>query len=391
MNADNTKTVHGQVAKGFEPIRDAFASNIEQHEVGAAVCVYKHGTKVVDLWGGSFDAAGTAPYNSDTLQLVFSTTKGITAMCLAICVDRGLLDYDRPVADYWPEFAAAGKGAVTVAELVSHRAGLPFTEPAITIEDCLAWDPVCAALAKQAPMWEPGSAHGYHALTYGWLAGELVRRVDGRPIGQFVAEELAGPLGVEFWIGLPESQEQRVSPLIASPALAPEAKALADMFMGPETLGGKALSNNGAFGSLDSADSKFNSRAVHAAAIPAANGITNARSLAKLYAACIGDVDGVARRIAPATLDRATTTVTSGADRCLLIETTFGMGFMTSGPLTAMLGPGSFGHAGAGGSLAFGHPKRGIGFGYVMNQMDNNLAGDPRVLALLAALERCDD
>lgn len=382
-------TVNGEVAAGFEPIREAFAANLEQHEVGAAVSVYQHGRKVVDLWGGFFDAARTTPYDDRSLQLVFSTTKGITAMCVAICADRGLIDYDANVAKYWPEFAAAGKEDVTVAQLLSHRAGIPFVDTPPTLDECLAWAPVCEALAKQAPMWEPGTAHGYHALTYGWLAGELVRRVDGRPIGQFVAEELSGPLGVDFWIGLPEAQEPRVSPLVAAPPLPPEAKAMADMFMGPETMGGRALSMNGAFGDFDNANARFNSRAVHAAAIPAANGITNARSLAKLYAACIGDVDGVARRITPATLDRARTTLTSGSDRCLIVETTFGLGFMTSGPFTTMLGPGSFGHAGAGGSLAFGHPEKGIGFGYVMNQMDNNLAGDPRVLSLMSALERC--
>ena len=382
-------TIGGEVAPGFEPVRDAFIKNIETSDVGAATSAYVGGRKVVDLWGGSFEAARTTHYTQDTLQLVFSTTKGVAAICLAMCVDRGLLDYDATVATYWPEFAAAGKAAVTVAELISHRAGLATIDATLTMQECLAWDPIVEALAAQTPLWEPGSGHGYHALTYGWLAGELVRRVDGRPIGQFVAEELSKPLGLELWIGLPESEEHRVSPMIASPPPPPELLPMIEAMMGPATLGGRALSLNGAFGELGVGDSPFNRRDVHAACIPAANGITNAASLARLFAAAIGEVDGHERLIAPSTLERARTTVTSGADKCLMVETTFGMGFMTAGAFTPMLGAGSFGHAGAGGSLAFGNEAAGVGFAYVMNQMDMNLAGDPRAASLIDALNGC--
>ena len=381
--------IGGEVAPGFEPVREAFINNIDTAEVGAAASAYVGGRKVVDLWGGNFDEARTADYTSDTLQLVFSTTKGVAAICMAMCVDRGLLDYDAKVAAYWPEFAAAGKADVTVAQLISHRAGLATVDATLTLDEILAWDPIAAALAAQAPLWPVGSAHGYHALTYGYLAGELVRRVDGRPIGQFVAEELSGPLGLDLWIGLPEAQEPRVSPMITSPPPPPEMAALIEAMIGPKTLGGRALSLNGAFGALSDAESPFNSRAVHAACIPAANGITNAASLARLYAAAIGPVDGVGPIVSAATRERARTTVTSGADKCLVMETTFGMGFMTYGAFTPMLGEGSFGHAGAGGSLAFAHEGLGVGFGYVMNRMDSNLAGDPRAASLIEALKTC--
>ena len=383
-------TIHGEVAPGFEAVRDVFSTNIDAREVGAGVAAYVGGRKVVDLVGGSFDAARTQPYDPSTLQLVFSTTKGVAAICMAICVDRGQLDYDAPVTKYWPEFGAAGKQDVTVAQLISHSAGLAYVESPITLDECLAWEPVSAALAAQKPLWEPGTAHGYHALSYGWLAGELVRRVDGRTIGRFVAEELAGPLGLDLWIGLPESEEPRVSPVIPSPPPAPELAAMLEMMMGPETMGGKALSMNGAFSELsDSQNVEFNTRKVHAAEVPAANGITNAASLARLYSACLGDIDGVARLVTPSTLDRARTTVTSGGDKCLLVETTFGMGFMTYGAFTPMAGPGSFGHAGAGGSLAFACPESGLSFAYVMNQMDLNLAGDTRASALVEAVKAC--
>jgi CubicO group peptidase (beta-lactamase class C family) len=163
---------------------------------------------------------------------VFSTTKGATAICVGICVDRGLIDYDRPVADYWPEFAAAGKADITVAQLLSHQAGLPTVDASLTLTDVLAWAPIVDALAAQPPLWPPGTAHGYHALTYGYLAGELIRRVAGKPIGEFFAAEVAAPLGIDFWIGLPESEEPRVSPLIPSPPPPPELAEMMATVMG---------------------------------------------------------------------------------------------------------------------------------------------------------------
>ena len=384
--------IGGDVAPGWGPVADAFRTNFDSGlEVGAGVSVYHQGTKVVDLWGGAFEKGGDAPYTEDTLQLVFSTTKGITAIAVAMCVQRGLLDYEAKVVDYWPEFAAAGKESITVAQLLSHQAGLATVDGAVTLDEALDWDVITKKLAEQAPLWEPGTAHGYHAVTYGWLAGELVRRVDPecRSFGGFVADEIVRPLGAEFWIGLPDEQQARVSPMIPSPP--PEDPAIAAMMlqmMGPETLGGRALALNGAF-SL-AGEMPFNLPRVRAAEIPAANGVGNAPSLARIYAATIGEVDGV-RLLDEATVARASATVTpeNEPDQCLVVPTTFGMGFMTYGMVTPMLGAGSFGHAGAGGSLAFAEPKSGIGFGYVMNKMEMNLAGDTRPARLLEAVVAC--
>jgi CubicO group peptidase (beta-lactamase class C family) len=379
--------VSGHVESGWEGVRDAFALNLAGGEdIGASVAVYHRGRLMVDLVGGSFDG-GDQPYGADTLQLVFSTTKGITATAVAMCVDRGLLSYDEPVSTYWPEFAAHGKGEATVAQLLSHQCGLFSVDGPITLDEALDWHTVTARLADTAPDWPIGSTHGYHALTYGWLAGELVRRVTGVGLGRFVADEIAGPLGVELYIGLPEQLEPRVAPLIGAPLSAdaiedPAIKAMMEMFLGPETRGGRALSLNGAF----SGDDTFNSRSVHAAEIPAANGITNARSLATMYAATIGEVNGV-RLLSATTVDRARVTVTpeGEADMCLMMPTTFGMGYMTHGAFTPYSGAGSYGHPGAGGSVAFAHPERELAFGYAMNKMASNLAGDLRAQRMIDA------
>jgi CubicO group peptidase (beta-lactamase class C family) len=320
------------------------------------------------------------------LQLVFSTTKGAVAICVGICVERGLIDLDAPVAGYWPEFAACGKEAISVAELLSHRAGLPSIDAKLSLAEGLDWATVTKHLAAQAPYWEPGTAHGYHAMTFGWLAGELVRRVDGRPIGTFLREEVATPLGIEFYIGLPEQLESRVSPVIYSPPPpTPEAAAMMAQVFGPDTIGGKALLLNGAFDG-----EVFNRRDVHAAEIPATNGITTASSLAKMYAACVGPIDGV-RLLSPAYVDRARATLAGGPDRCLVVDTSFGIGFMTHAAFSPLLGPGSFGHPGAGGSVGVALPESELAFGYVMNQMQMNLAGDERVTALTDALLAASD
>jgi CubicO group peptidase (beta-lactamase class C family) len=380
--------VGGDVAPGFEPVRDVLAASLASGgDVGASLCVHVGGAKVVDVWGGAFARDGSGTYGPDTLQLVYSTTKGLAAVCIAMLVDRGVLDYDARVADYWPEFAAAGKGDITVAQVMSHQAGLPVTEVTQALEDILRWDPVVEALAAQAPMWEPGTAFGYHAITYGYLAGELVRRTDGRSIGRFLADEVAGPLGLDMWIGLPESEERRVSPVIPPPRPTPEEAAILAQTIGPGTLGGRALMLNDAFLGTKG-QMTWNTRAVHAAEVPAANGITNARSLSRMYAACIGEVDGV-RLLSPEVVERASTRLTFGVDRCLVKEMAFGLGFFVPGPESDLGGPGSFGHAGAGGSLGFANPRTGVAFGYVMNKMNANIDGDPRVEALTAAVQSC--
>jgi CubicO group peptidase (beta-lactamase class C family) len=383
-------SIQGTVVPGWEAVRTAFATNLAgDEEVGAGVAIYHHGQPVVDLTGGLFAIDGDRDYDVETLQLVFSTTKGITAIAVAMCAERGLIDYDAPVARYWPEFAAHGKGSVTVAQLLSHQAGLITVDGSITLAEALDLPTVTARLADTAPLWPLGEGHGYHALTFGWLAGELVRRVDpaGRTLGAFVAEEIVARVGggAELWIGLPEAMEPRVSPLIGSLAPKtedPQIKAMMDMFLGPDSMGGKALFLGGAF----QGEGIFNRREVHAAEIPAANGITNARSLARIYAATIGSVDGF-RLVSSETVDRVRTTITppGEGDKCLIMPTTFGLGFMTYGDFTPYAGPGSFGHAGAGGSVAFAQPETGLAFAYVMNKMATNLAGDLRAANLINA------
>ena len=389
-SAETMTTAAGTVAAGWEPVRAAFEANLAAgREVGAAVAVYHQGRPVVSLAGGSFDEAGSRPYTDDTLQLVFSTTKGIAALAVALCVERGLLDYDAPVVDCWPEFGAAGKERITVAQLLSHQAGLPVIDGAVTLDEVFDWDHMAGRLAAQAPIWEPGTAHGYHAVTFGWLAGELVRRVDpkGRTLGGFVADELDRPHRRR---GVDRPARGAGGPGVAARDLgaaggpgrrrahAPGAGTGHPRRVGPCSSAARSPPVTG----------PGTRPALHAAEIPAANGIATATALARLYAAAIGEVDGV-RLLAPATIDRARTTVTpqDEPDQVLVFATTFGMGFMTSGMFTPMLGPGSFGHAGAGGSLAFAHPESEVAFAYVMNRMDSTLNGDVRALTLVQAVK----
>lgn len=379
--------IAGWVAPGFEAVRDAFAANFAAGtEVGAAFAVYRDGAPVVDLWGGVADPATGRPWDERTLVLVFSTTKGATAACAHLLADRGLLDLEAPVAHYWPEFASAGKEAVTVAHLLAHQAGLAWVDEPMSLEDALAWEPVVAALARQAPHWPPGTEHGYHALTYGWLVGEVVRRVSGRSLGTFFRDEIAGPLGLDFWIGLPAAEEPRVAPLITPESAGDgELRAAMAALAGPGTELGRALSApGGAF--ADTA--VFNTRAVRAAEVPAANGVADARSIARMYAAMIGEVDGV-RLLSAGRLERATRRRTSGPNRVLLgLDIQFGLGFMVPSTVVAVGGPRSFGHFGAGGSMGWADPDAGLAFGYVMNRMHLGLAGDVRSARLIEATYR---
>ena len=238
----------GTCAPGWEQVRDAVHTNFAAgEEVGCGVAVYHKGELVVDLLSGWTDRTKTKEYAVDSLQLVFSTTKGVTATAVAMCVERGLLSYELPVAHYWPEFAQNGKGNVTVAQLLSHQAGLYTVERHMELEEILHWNTITAELAGMAALWEPGTSHGYHALTFGWLAGELIRRVDGRGVGQFIQEEIAGPLGVEIYVGLPEAFEHRVVPLLMGQGRekstepeseeAKKTRELLEQFMGPNTPG----------------------------------------------------------------------------------------------------------------------------------------------------------
>jgi CubicO group peptidase (beta-lactamase class C family) len=379
--------ISGVVAPGFEGVRTAFERNIEDGlEVGAAYAVHHEGRLVVDLWGGT--------YAPDTLQLVFSTTKGWTAVLANLLAQRGELDVDAPVASYWPEFGAEGKGAIPVRWLLSHQAGLPYPTEPCTFEDVLAWDPVVAKLAASAPLWEPGTAHGYHAVTYGFLVGEVLRRITGRSVGTLLRDELAGPLGLDLWIGLPDEQQARVEPLEGGlvpdgggAELDPALQEMLAQFMGPDSMLGKALSCHGALGEPGA----FNRPELRAAELPAANGVGDARSLSRLYAAVIGEVHADERFpagtqvLSADTIAAAGTRQTTGNDKVLFFESVFGLGFFLSSPFAPYGGPAAFGHTGAGGSMGFADPENGLGCGYVMSKMQQSLNGDARSARLIRA------
>jgi CubicO group peptidase (beta-lactamase class C family) len=355
-------------------------------ELGAAFALYVDGRLVVDVWGGVADATTSRPWDRDTLQLVFSTTKGMAAICVAKLVAEGRLDYEALVASYWPEFAANGKASVTLGQMLSHQAGIPYVDAPLTLHEVLAVEPVVDALASQSPYWEPGTAHGYHALTYGWLVSEVVRRVDGRSVARYLADEVVAPLGLDLWIGLPEEHEPRVSRLESVPRPTdPAIVAMLEQFIGPTTPLYRALTMNGALDGFGEDEQPFNTRAVHAAEIPAANGIATARSLAKLYAATVSEVDGV-RLLDPQIVETALAERVSAPDRVLFVPTRFGAGFMLDSMINPMLGHRSFGHPGAGGSLGYADPDARVGYGYVMNRMGAAITGDPRTVVLNDAI-----
>jgi CubicO group peptidase (beta-lactamase class C family) len=382
MAAKRAMTVEGTCETAFEPVRAAFAANFDDRdEVGAAVALYVDGRPVVDLWGGVADLATGRPWEEDTIALVFSTTKGATATCALLLVERGELDLDAPVADYWPEFAAAGKERIPVRWLLTHQAGLPLVDGDFTLEDVVAWKPIVDALAAQRPEWTPGTVHGYHMRTFGWLVGEVVRRVTRRTIGTFFAEEVAAPLGLDFWIGLPEEQESRCAAVVAPRGRHGEALELMGALPGDHLLARVAPGPSRLF----AYDERWNRRELHAAEMPSSNGIGDARSLARLYAALVGEVDGV-RLLGAETIAAAATPQASGPDRVLMRDMSFGVGFMVPPILSPVAGRGAFGHAGAGGSLAFADPEAGFGFAFVMNDLRFELTEDRRSRTLVEAV-----
>ncbi|MFF5976480.1 serine hydrolase domain-containing protein [Streptomyces sp. NPDC012769] len=381
--------VRGTVAAGFEPVRDAFLRNFEQRgERGAAVAVYRDGTKVVDLWAGTRDVDGEAPWAVDTAQVVRSATKGVTAAVPLLLHQRGQLDLDAPVATYWPEFKAAGKDRVTVRQLLAHRAGVPVLDRPLTLSEAVDLETATAAIAAQAPAWEPGTAHGYHAHTFSWLLSGLVHRVTGRTIGRWVAEEIARPLGLDLWIGLPADEAHRVGRLgpveerepADSPALKLRPKpAVTEAYRNPDSLTRRA------FEVIEPRPDE-NGPAYRAAELPGSAGVATARALARFYAATLGPVDDGPRLFAPATLTLARTEESAGPDRVLVVGTRFALGHMLHGPASPLLGPTSFGHPGRGGSLALADPDSGIAFAYVTNGMRKTVTADPRAQSLLKAV-----
>jgi len=382
----------GFVADGWSEVAEAFAYNIDNREdIGAGVSVFHKGKCVVDIAGGFFDKEATKPYTLDTLQLVFSSTKGVVATAVAICVERGLLSYEDPVSQIWPEFAAHSKEHVTVAQLLSHQAGLYTVEGELSFEELLDWNTMVARLADTAPLFPVGSTHGYHAVTFGWLAGHLVRLVDGRSIGRFIREEIANPLGGEIYVGLPAHLEPRVSPINTGwPRTATSAPAAPVQL--PNKYLVSALSVNGAL----NVKGGFNREDLHAAEVPGANGIANARSLAAMYSATFTETEtsnGPVRLLNDDTRSKMTVQQTKDGevDLCLQTERTFAMGFVTPSEKLAFDAPGSYGHAGAGGSVSFADPLRQMGFSYIMNRMKDSMFTDPRAVRLIEAASRCAD
>ena len=373
--------IDGLVEPGFGAVADAFRTNFDHGDVGAACCVYVDGAAVVDIRGGVADAATNRPWTDDTIALVFSTTKGATALCANVLIERGLLDPDAPVAQYWPQFAANGKERLLVRWALSHRAGLPVIEGELTLDDALAWDPVVEQIASQAPRWEPGTAAGYHVRSFGWITGELIRRISGKPPGTFFADEIAAPLGLDFWIGLPETKEARVATLVPPPPTDdPALRELMDAFMAPGTITGDALTGPS---NLFHYDEMWNTRALHACELPSSNGIGSAAAVARMYAATVGDVDGI-RLLSPAATDRARAVHTDDRDLVLGMPMSYGLGFSLGPSLPPSCGPSAFGHSGAGGSLGFADVDARLGFGYVMNAMQ--LGADSRSEHLVRAL-----
>ena len=353
--------------------------------MGAAVCVYLDGVRVVDCWGGHADAKRARPWTADTIVSVASTTKGMVALCAHMLAERGKLDLDAPTARYWPEFAQAGKQDIPVRWLLSHRAGLPAIRRLLPADALFDWSAMTAALAESAPWWTPGSRHGYHAITYGHLVGEIIRRVDGRSVGAFLHDEVAGPLRADFFIGVPEAVDARAATVLPPPPPA-EPTVWDTILADPESVSGRAFLNPPRSPDL------VNTRAWRAAEIPGANGHTSARGVARVYATLArgGELDGI-RLLTPAAIDRAIVEQSSGRDEVLTLPTRFATGFMLGLPGGVFnCGPGrrTFGHPGHGGSIGFADPDARLAFGYVTNQYITGTARHPdrRVASLVDAV-----
>ena len=389
--------IHGHCDPRFEKVRQVFVDKLETGgEVGAAISFTLDGESVVDLWGGFVaprkSADGDREWERDTLVNTYSTTKGMTAICAHRLVEQGLLDLDAPVVQYWPEFGAAGKQDIPVRWLLSHQSGLPAIRKPLPAETLFDWTAMCAALAEQEPWWKPGTQHGYHPLTYGFLVGEIIRRAGGRSVGQMFREDVAEPLEADFHIGLDAVHDDRVSNLIggiAPPKPKEGAKApvikgpmgdfLRDM-TDPDTMVGAAFNNP------RMSPNTVSSREWRGAEIPAANGHGTATALARIYGALArgGEVDGV-RILEAGTIDRARSEQVSGPDATLgQMPMRYGLGFMLRSDFMPLSpSPNAFGHPGAGGSIGMADPDSGVGFGYVMNRMQMGLVGGPTAFAVI--------
>ncbi len=372
--SDTAGTVSGLCPPRFAAVRERFAAHFEQGlEIGARFALCLDGEIILDLMGGYADRALTRPFGPDTLTPVFSTTKAITNLMLARLVGQGRIAYDTPIIEVWPEFGAAGKDYLTLGQMLSHQGGLCGLSEPMTPADWLDWDGICARLAAMTPLWPPGTASGYHPVTIGYLAGEVFRRVDGRSIGTALREDVAGPLGLDLWIGLPESEHGRCAEVRRPPAM-------------PD-LGEMTLPRRLAFFTPWASPGGVSPAAYRRFEIPSANGHATAEALARLMnlLACDGVIDG-APILAPGVAAEAARLRISGPDLVLPYTISWGAGFIRNEGLW-LYGPGreTFGHSGWGGSCAFADPERGLSGAYVMNRQSAELIADARARALIAA------
>jgi CubicO group peptidase (beta-lactamase class C family) len=394
MPAVGRAGVHGRVAAGFEAVRAAFVENFERrNELGAACCVYSRGEKVVDLWGGVRNKATGDPWEEDTMVLVHSTTKGLAAMTLAVAHSRGWVDYERRVADYWPEFAQGGKENITVRQLLAHQAGLHYFDEPVDRGVVADLDRLAGVMERQRPAWEPGTRQAYHAITLGFYQGELIRRIDPlhRTLGGFFQEEIAAPLGLDLFIRLPEEIPNSKLAVHAPPGL------MARLLGLPLRLQLDALNRHSHFHRALVANPgtalSYDEKRIYARnlEVPSGGGVGTARAIARAY----GDLasGGHELRLRRETLDLLAAPAIPPArgfyDECLRADVQFSLGFMKPTPVWAFGHPGSYGSPGAGGSLGYADPEAGIGYAYVTNRMGTALTGDPRDLALRDALARC--
>lgn len=362
--------VQGFAHPRFDGLARAFSENFaERGEVGASLSLVVNGEPVVDLWGGALDGEGLRPWREDSVVNIWSTTKAVNALCFALLVDRGACAYDEPVSRWWPEFAAEGKGEVTLAMLLSHQAGLcSFRDPAV-IEDFYDQPAAAARLAATAPLWPPGSRSGYHAISIGVLAGELFRRIEGRSLGRFIADELSAPMGLQLTLGLPASEEARRAEMIAPPELATSNR---QPDMNPSQV---AAFMNPVIEPL-----LPNTAAWRACELSSANGFSNAGSLARLFGAV-----AAGRLMSAETVRQATHERIRGVDEVLGVPARWGAGFLLNTDGLYGPSPNAFGHSGWGGSFVIVDLERRISLAYAMNRMGTDLVGDPRAAALVAA------
>jgi CubicO group peptidase (beta-lactamase class C family) len=374
-------TIDGFTARGWDGVRDAFAANFARHgEAGAAVCVYQHGRPVADLAAGLADREMGRPYTRDTIQPLMSVSKGILAIAANMLADQGVLDLDAPVARYWPEFAQAGKATIPVRWLLTHQAGLAALDRPLPIRDVVSWTPVIKALERQPPNWPPGTAHGYHSMTYGFLIGEVIRRVTGQSPGRWVAGHISGPLRAQCYLGLPAGLRGAVAPMLPFQR-SPDGQTTT-LRLEKGTLPYRAAFG---FTSPPLGPLSINEPDIQAAQLPAANGIGNAHGLARIFAALISEVDGV-RLMSTAAMEHARREHVRGPDlaAAAMTESALGLGFNLPTADRPLGGPGSFGSVGLGGCRAWALPEAGLAFAYLPTQLlDAN--PDPRDLALSAA------